>query len=277
MTIIKNRPFLLLFFSISAFILSALDAINPLKPILEGAFGLGTDRPGISIEAFVQGAIGLIRMLLAPNSLPILLITMLIVSVSGALLTALMLSGVLHIIVGGTEGRVKSRGEFIEGIRMHYWKMFNTCLKAFFFGILASVVLLVATLPLLTLAGGVLGAQESLRIPFILLLGITLFAVILTLLYLQANISFWFPASMTAAQSILKQGRKLTGIGTGVLLAGFGVWDMGLVLTVVLMNLPQLARISTVLRVLIQGAIMTPLLSGMVLFVVGEYRVRQKN
>ena len=214
-----RRPIIIILPAVLVFILSVINSYSPLMPILLGisnATGAG----------FFEGIVAVLQLILDRQIIAgaAFLAAGAVLLVS--LVSAIVLSGYFPIVANTLEGRGKTGGDFLEGVRKYFFRLFTITLRASLTAGLLVMVMVVAAVPaiIITRAAAVTKPELMPAAVFVdILTGMVLF---FGYTFCKIYLLYWFPAAVKGLDRPFRLAKSLVDRNFFKLLARLLIFDI---------------------------------------------------
>ncbi len=214
-----KRPVIIIVPAVLALVFSILNSYNPLIPVI---LGLSSATGG----SFFDGIISALQLVLDPAIIPSIAIFLAAALILGSLLAGLIFSGYFHIVRNTLEGIEKVKGDFTEGIKRYFLRIFLITLRAAFFAGLVLGIMSIATVPAIIISRAAATTKPELMLAAVfvdvLTAGVLFFAYMFSKVYLL----YWVPAAVKTDKKPFTYAKQLVDEHFWRVVARFIVFDL---------------------------------------------------
>lgn len=218
-----KRPSILVLIGIITLIISAVNLKNPLLSLV---FGSGSVSGGnIFDTAMTIIKLGY-KVVTNLSTLPFVILFLIGVIVLGSVLLAFLFSGCFHILTHILERKEKYHGEFIQGVRKYFTRLFLVSLRVLTAGILFLIFATVACIPAIVITRTLISGKYELVFVALLLDIITLSVMFYGFMTLRIYVFYWYPAVLNFKKRSFAAAKHITDKYFWGILRQFVVFDL---------------------------------------------------
>lgn len=197
-----KRPFIIILPAIVMLLWSAINAYNPILPVITG---IASITGGTALDSLVY----VIQLLMDPSIFPVILILFAAGTLLASLIAGLVLSGYFNVIASVLEGKSGGRGIFREGLKRYFSRYFFISLRAVpFMGLLAAFML-VSSIPAIIVTKAVTADKPELLLAAVFVDILTIAVLFFGFIFSRIYIFFWYPAAMKAVKRPFTFGKRV--------------------------------------------------------------------
>ena len=197
-----KRPFIIISFGLVALVCTILNNYNPILPIV---FGLSNITGG----SFFESIVSTLQVMLDPGLLPGIILFLLGFALLGSLLAGVIFSGYMYIISMTLEGREKSAGDFTDGLKKYFFKVFIVALKALSCFILLLIFLMIACVPAAIITRTAMADKPEFIIAAVFIDFLTTGIIFFGVMFFRVYIFFWIPAVFKNDKKPFSAGKRI--------------------------------------------------------------------
>ncbi|MDP4095050.1 MAG: hypothetical protein Q8920_17050 [Bacillota bacterium] len=202
---IFRRPIILLVFGIIMLAACLINYYNPIYSVIYGFGGMGISEMLNSVVPFLNLVTGLID---TPLKLIEILIAGAAIITVLSLLIAIGFAGIFNVIKNIIEGKPKHAGEFSEGLKKYYSRMFSITFRVLLMAVLLFMFLMVVCVPASILTRAYLTTRPDLMFLAVIVDIITVFTLFFAVMFFCIYILFWYPAAVTGDRKWFSLGKR---------------------------------------------------------------------
>lgn len=213
---VVKRPFIPILIGSIMLVAAIFNAFIPLMAMIIGIVNM-------TGGGFFDSILSVLQMLIDAENIPIILISLAMITVIVSVVIGLLLPGFLLIVGDGLEKGKKKKGLFVEGIKRYFFRFLLMALKTSLFTLLLIVFLLVASVPAIIVTRATMTSNPDLLLAAIFMDIVTAGVFFMCLSFFSAYIYMWYVA---ASKGVKKPFR------VGKVVADRGFWEISLSLLI---------------------------------------------
>jgi len=199
---VMKRPFILIM--IGAIMLAAA-VFNAFIPLMAMIIGIVKMTGG----GFFDSLLSVLQMLIDTENIPVILITLAVITVLASVVIGILLPGFLMITEDGLVKGKKKEGLFLEGLKKYFFRFFCIGLKTALFTLLLVIFLLVASVPAIIVTKAAMTAGSNLLVAAIFMDIVTIGVFFMVLSFFSAYIYMWYIAASKGVKKPFKTGKAI--------------------------------------------------------------------
>lgn len=199
---ILKRPFIIIFFAIFSLGYSIVD-YN--VPVLNLIVLLNTFMDGDLYQSLFTIIQWILKIIVTFKGILVITVAVIIIS----LLIAIVLSGYFSIINNTLDRKTKFKGEFGEGLRKYFIKIWIMSMIGMIITILFILVLMVAGVPALIVTKAAAVGKSGYFLTAVLVDFITVGVAFFGFMFLRIYLIFWFPSVFENDKKAFSKGKRL--------------------------------------------------------------------
>lgn len=192
-TIIK-RPFIILFSALLMLVCTILNNYNPIMPIILGLNNM-------TGESIFESMVSLLQIILDPGFIPGMVLFLLGFALAASLIAGVVFSGYMNIINKTLEHTEKTAGDFIEGVKKYFFRVFLATLRVLLSVIFLAIFMMIVCVPAIVVTKAAVTGKPELMVAALFIDFLTAGVLFFVLLFTSSYVFFWYPA-------IFKGGKK---------------------------------------------------------------------
>lgn len=199
---VVSRPFIIVFSVVLSLLYCIVDFINPLVAVIFGFSAMG--------EGDLLGTvISLIQLALSPALLLKAGLWIVAGVVLVALVAGLLFSGYFYILKHTLEGAPRKRGEYFEGIKKYFGRVFRTNLAVLSLSVIFLIFLIVLSIPALFVSWSWKEGKAELFGMMLLLDILTVVVVFFIFMFFRLYLSYWYPAVYSFQKGSFRMAKSI--------------------------------------------------------------------
>ncbi len=199
---VVSRPFIIVFSVVLSLLYCIVDFLNPLIAVIFGFSAMG--------EGDLLGTvISLIQLALSPALLMKAGLWIIAGVVLAALVTGLLFSGYFYILKNTLENAPRKRGEYFEGIKKYFGRIFRTNLAVLSLSVVFLVFLIVLSVPALFVSWSWQAGKAELFGMMLLLDILTVVVVFFIFMFFRLYLSYWYPAVYSFQKGSFRMAKNI--------------------------------------------------------------------
>jgi len=222
-SIILKRPYVIFVFAVTVGTLWLVT--KPFLSLLLGLSALGQ-------ESGLSGLVSLLQLLLnLLTDTRLLLYTVLALAVillAASAFTGLILSGCFNSIKHVLEESQEIRGDFIDGVRKYFFRIFLVSIKSFSLTFFLMLSVSVICVPALVVSKAAFSGRNELLAMAVFLDVITAGVVYIGFMFFRIYIFFWYPAAISHEKKPFAMAKQAADKGFWKVAGGILTFDMAL-------------------------------------------------
>lgn len=199
---IRNRPGVLVIFSMVLLAYSIAGYYNPIPAIL---LGLSSITSGSVFESVVS----YLQILMDPKIIPVIIVAVVVLTLVASLVIALFLSGYFYSVNNTITGKKKSRGEYAEGLKVYFSRILLITLRVLIFGCIFVVFMMVAAIPAAVVTRAALTGNQEVAFAAVFIDILTIGVLFFGCMFFRAYMFFWYPAALSRDRGFFVAGKRV--------------------------------------------------------------------
>lgn len=201
-----KRPFIPILIGSIMLVAAIFNAFIPLMAMIIGIVNM-------TGGGFFDSILSVLQMLIDPENIPIILISLATITVIVSVVIGLLLPGFLLIVGDGLEKGEKRKGLFAEGLKKYFFRFLLMALKTSLFSLLFIVFLLVASVPAIIVTRATMTSNPDLLLAAIFMDIVTAGVFFMCLSFFSAYIYMWYVAASKGVIKPFKAGKAVADRG----------------------------------------------------------------
>jgi hypothetical protein len=197
----KKRPVIIVLPAILVLLFIVVNSYNPVLPILMGL-------SNITGSSVFDGIVSALQLVLEPNILPLAILTIAAIVLLGSILAGILLSGYLNILNNSLEGTAKANGDFNEGIRKYFKKIFLITLRVLLFFAFFICFILVACIPAIIITRAAATTRPEMLLASIAVDILTVGVLFFSLMFTRSYLFYWYPAALKVNKNSFREAKR---------------------------------------------------------------------
>lgn len=222
-----KRPFIPILIGSIMLVAAIFNAFIPLMAMIIGIVNM-------TGGGFFDSILSVLQMLIDPENIPIMLISLAALTVIVSVAIGLLLPGFLLIVDDGLERGKKRKGLFAEGLKKYFFRFLLMALKTSFFTLMLIVFLLVASVPAIIVTRATMTTNPDLLLAAIFMDIVTFGVFFMCLSFFSAYIYMWYIAASKGVAKPFKEGKAVADRGFWNISLSFLLFDIVFAATIYL-------------------------------------------
>lgn len=198
--IIFKRPFIIVFFGILALGYCAVDSFNPTGILLK----YGTLSSGDIFGSIVFLLQFLLKLIISPKGIAFIAAFLL----AAAFIIGFVFSGYFYAVNNALEGRPKVKGEFAEGFKKHFGRIFAMSFLFLLLSFVFAMFIIIAAVPAMVVTNAAFAGKPGLTLTAFLVDLVTLIVLFFSFMFYRIYMSFWYPAAISVGIRAFSVGKR---------------------------------------------------------------------
>lgn len=197
---ILKQPFIIITIGIIMLVMAIFNIFIPVMAMIIGIVNM-------TGGSFFDSVLAVIQMLIEPQNIPMILISLVALTLVFSATIGLLLPGYLLTVNDGLSTNAKTKHLFIMGIRKYFLKFFLISIRSLIFTVILGVLVLVSSVPAIVITRVALLSKPELMIAAVFIDVLTVCVLFLTLSFYTIYTYMWYIASLTASKNPFKAGK----------------------------------------------------------------------
>lgn len=216
-----KRPFIIVFWSLVMLVYYLVD-YNVSRVLLHF-----TERGEENIlESIIHFLQFILNFLTDSKAVPSIILYFLAFIFVASIPVGLILSGYLYIVDNTVAGKQKVKGEFFQGIRKHFIRVWFITFRVMIYSSLFVIFILVASVPAIIITKSVAAGKIEMAALAVFIDVVSVCVLFFGSVFFRTYMFFWYPAALICGKKAFKKGKVLVDAYFWRLAARFLVLDV---------------------------------------------------
>ena len=200
-SVVFKRPIVIGFLSLVMLILTFLNSFNPMLPFIAGL-------NNVTGASFFENIVSLMQLMMNPSIIMGLLFFLLVFVILGSSIIGVVFSGYMYIINAAIEGKVKYSGDFVNGLKKYFSKIFLMTLKILTTYVILALFFAIACVPAAIFTRTAVTNKPELMIVAVFIDILTVAVLFFGIMFSRAYTLFAYPAIFKGAKQPFHIAKK---------------------------------------------------------------------
>jgi hypothetical protein len=214
-----KQPFIIITVGITMLVLAVFNIFIPVMAMILGIVNM-------TGGSFFDSVLAVIQMLIEPGNIPMILISLGVLTLLFSVAVGLLLPGYLLVINDGLSKNGRVGHFFLKGIERYFLKFFLISIRSFLLTAFMGVFIIISSVPAIVITRVALISKPNLMIAAVFIDVLTVCVIFLGLSFYTIYSYMWYIASLTASKKPFRAGKAAADRCFWKIVMGLLVFDI---------------------------------------------------